>query len=164
MLIWFRNMLSMSSSAVCGRSWQSGEVNCAQKLARSRHSRTIISSTCSQLIFVIAVLGPDNIVRHVNVLILRILCQSNISLRNVVVVFHHLRSRSSGLLSPRLPLAPENKLENIEKLGRLNIFWILNIFGPEHLIFFAVLLSSRNWTATESCKLELETRLGTGFA
>ena len=28
-------------------------------------------------------------VRHVNVLILRILCQSNISLRNVVVVSHH---------------------------------------------------------------------------
>ena len=50
----------MSSSAVCGRSSQSGEVNCAQKLARSRHSRTIISSTCSQLIFVIAVLGPTH--------------------------------------------------------------------------------------------------------
>ena len=104
-------------------------------------------------------------VRHINVLILRILCQSNISLRNVVVVSHHLRSRSSGLLSPRLPLAPENKLENIEKLGRLNIFWIWNIFGPDHLIFFTVLLRSRNWTAaTESWKLELETRLGTGFA
>ena len=58
----------------------------------------------------------------------------------------------------------ENKLENIEKLGRLNIFWIWNIFGPDHLIFFTVLLRSRNWTATESCKLELETRLGTGFA
>ena len=158
MLIWFRNMLSMSSSAVCGRSSQSGEVNCAQKLARSRHSRTIISSTCSQLIFVIAVLGPDNIVRHVNVLILRILCQSNISLRNVVVVSHHLRSRSSGLLSTRLPLAPENKLENIEKLGRLNIFWILNIkyflSGSFNIFYGAPPFSQLN------CNRELQT--GTG--
>ena len=59
-------------------------------------------------------------VRHINVLILRILCQSNISLRNVVVVPHHA-------LDPQVFFQPvfrsqENKLENTEKLGRLNIF------------------------------------------
>ena len=99
-------------------------------------------------------------VRHVNVLILRILCQSDISLRNVVVVVSHhrspLRSRSSGLLSPRLPLAPENKLENIEKLGRLNIFWIIKYFwsGTFNIFYGAPPLSQLN------CNRELET--GTG--
>ena len=69
-------------------------------------------------------------VRHVNVLILRILCQSNISLRNVVVVSHHrspLRSRSSGLLSPRLPLARKQIGEHRE-IGKIKYFLNYQIF------------------------------------
>ena len=164
MLIWFRNMLSMSSSAVCGRSSQSGEVNCAQKLARSRHSRTIISSTCSQLIFVIAVLGPDNIVSDTSMFWFSGSCVSPISVWGMLLLCPITFALDPQVFFHPVFRSQENKLENTEKLGRLNIFWILNIFGPDHLIFFTVLLRSRNWTATESCKLELETRLGTGFA
>ena len=160
MLIWFRNMLSKSSSTVCGRTSQSGEVNCAQKLARIRHSpHNNIQHMLAAYLCDRGSRSRQHCVRHVNVLILRILCQSNISLRNVVVVSHHrspLRSRSSGLLSPRLPLAPENKLENIEKLGRLNIFWIIKYFwsGTFNIFYGAPPLSQLN------CNRELET--GTG--
>ena len=69
-------------------------------------------------------------VRHVNVLILRILCQSDISLRNVVVMSHHqspLRSRSSGLLSPRLPLARKQIGEHLE-IGKIKYFLNYQIF------------------------------------
>ena len=97
-------------------------------------------------------------VRHVNVLILRILCQSNISLRNVVVMSHH---RSQFALDPQVffhPVfrSPENKLENIEKLGRLNIFWIIKYFwsGTFNIFYGAPPLSQLN------CNRELET--GTG--
>lgn len=103
-------------------------------------------------------------VRHVNVLILRILCQSNISVWGMLLLCSITFALDPQVFFHPVFRSQENKLENIEKLGRLNIFWIWNIFGPDHLIFFTVLLRSRNWTATESCKLELETRLGTGFA
>ena len=82
-------------------------------------------------------------VRHINVLILRILCQSNISLRNVVVVSHHLRSRSSGLLSPRLPLSRKQIGEHRE-IGKIKYFLNIKYFWSGSFNIFAVFLRSRN--------------------
>ena len=94
-------------------------------------------------------------VRHINVLILRILCQSNISLRNVVVVFHHLRSRSSGLLSPRLPLSRKQIGEHRE-IGKIKYFLNMKYFwsGTFNIFCGAPQLSQLN------CNRELQT--GTG--
>ena len=159
MLIWFRNMLSMSSSTVGGRSSQSGEVNCAQKLARSRHSRTIISSTCSQLIFVIAVLGPDNIVSDTSMFWFSGSCVSPISVWGMLllcpITVPHFALDPQVFFQPVFR-SPENKLENIEKLGRLNIFCIIKYFWSWsfNIFYGAPPLPQLN------CNRELET--GTG--
>ena len=159
MLIWFRNMLSKSSSTVCGRSSRSGEVNCAQKLARSCHSRTIISSTCSQLIFVIAVLGPDNIVSDTSMFWFSGSCVSPISVWGMLllcpITVPHFALDPQVFFHPVFR-SPENKLENIEKLGRLNIFWIIKYFWSWsfNIFYGAPPLPQLN------CNRELET--GTG--
>ena len=121
--------------------------------------RTIISSTCSQLIFVIAVLGPDNIVSDTSMFWFSGSCVSPISVWGMLLL--------CPITSPNFALdpqvffhpvfrSPENKLENIEKLGRLNIFWIIKYFwsGTFNIFYGAPPLSQLN------CNRELET--GTG--